>query len=206
MKTKTLIGTIVFLGYPFLLKLIPFDLVTMELSMWLLLLMILFWIYFVEKKTIASIGWKKPSYKTVLAGIGIGVLLFIVFGLSNAAIQAMGFVLNQDVAKTYADQPFGFLLLVALRAGVVEEVLYRGYAFERIFTLTKSKWLAVFIPLIMFMLAHISWGMGHLLFVFIAGGLFALIYLLKRNLLLLIIAHFTVDVIALAVLPLMLQG
>ena len=206
MKTKTLIGTIVFLGYPFLLKLIPFDLVTMELSMWLLLLMILFWIYFVEKKTIASIGWKKPSYKTVLAGIGIGVLLFIVFGLSKAAIQAMGFVLNQDVAKTYADQPFGFLLLVALRAGVVEEVLYRGYAFERIFTLTKSKWLAVFIPLIMFMLAHISWGMGHLLFVFIAGGLFALIYLLKRNLLLLIIAHFTVDVIALAVLPLMLQG
>ena len=95
---------------------------------------------------------------------------------------------------------------MALRAGVVEEVIYRGYAFERIFTLTKSKWLAVFIPLIMFMLAHISWGMGHLLFVFIAGGLFALIYLLKRNLLLLIIAHFTVDVIALAVLPLMLQG
>lgn len=206
MKAKSILGIIIFLGYPLLLKLIPFDLVTMEVTMWILLLFILFWIYFVEKETITSIGWKKPTLKTILAGMGLGVLLFVAFGLSNVAIHAMGFELNQDVAKIYADQPFGFLLLVALRAGVVEEVLYRGYAFERILTITKSKWLAIFIPLVMFMLAHVSWGIGHLLFVFIAGGLVALIYLLRRNLFMVIIAHFTVDVIALTVLPLLLKA
>ena len=96
------------------------------------------------------------------------------------------------------------LFLLVLRAAVVEEVLYRAYAFERINELTKSKWVAGFVPLIMFMLVHLSWGIGHLLFIFIAGGLLTLMYVSKRNLALNIIAHFTVDVIALLVLPMML--
>lgn len=204
MKNYGLIGILVFLGFPFILKLFPLNLLLQEVSMWLLLLFIILWIYFIEKKTIASIGWKELTGKTFFAGLGIGLILFIIFAITNIIIQVLGLDLNKDLAKMLASQPLVFLILIALRAGVVEEVLYRGYAFERIYKLTDSKLLAGFLPLIIFTLAHLAWGFGHLIFVFFAGGLFTLLYALKRNLVLLIIAHFTVDIIALIVLPMLL--
>jgi membrane protease YdiL (CAAX protease family) len=162
------------------------------------------WIYFVEQRTFASIGWKKITIKTVFAGIGLGLVAFILFGISNVVIQAIGLELNQEVGELFASQPFLVLMLISLRAAVVEEVLYRGYAFERINELTKSKWVAALVPVMIFMLMHLSWGIGHLLFVFFAGGLFMLVYISKRNLGLVMIAHFVTDVIAMLVLPLML--
>ena len=201
MNKKALIGLPVFLGFPFLLKLLPLDLMLGEVGMWLLLLCIILWIYFVEKQTIVSIGWKKITRKTIFAGLGLGLILFILFGIITTVIQLIGLELNQEMAELFASQPLPILILIALRAGVVEEVLYRGYAFERINDLTKSKFLAGLVPLIIFTLAHLTWGVGHLAFVFIAGGLFTLLYAKKRNLALVIIAHFIVDVIALVVLP-----
>ena len=200
----TLIGLLVFLGFPFLLQLLPLSYMLAELGFWLLLLVMILWIYFVEKRTITSIGWKKLTIKTVFVAIGLGLVLFIVFGFANVVIQKLGLELNQDIAKMISSKSILVLFLLVLRAAVVEEVLYRAYAFERINDLTKSKWVAGLVPLIMFMLVHLSWGIGHLLFVFIAGGLLTLMYISKRNLALNIIAHFTVDVIALAVLPMML--
>ena len=201
MKNHGLIGVLVFLGFPFILKLLPLDLMLQEISMWLLLLFIILWIYFIEKKTINSIGWKGLTNKTIFVGLGIGLVLFIVFGISNVIIQSLGFELNKYLAEMLSNQPKPILVIIALRAGVVEEVLYRGYAFERIYKLTKSKLLAGILPLIIFTLAHLAWGAGHLIFVFFAGGLFTILYAVKRNLVLVIIAHFTVDIIALIILP-----
>ena len=208
MNKKSLIGLIVFLGAPFLLRFLHIENILLrEVGMWLLLLFsIILWIYFVEKRTIASIGWKKVTAKTVFGGIGLGLVAFILFGISNVVIQAIGLELNQEMGELFASQPFLVLMLISLRAAVVEEVLYRGYAFERINELTKSKWIAALVPVIIFMLMHLSWGIGHLVFVFFAGGLFMLVYISKRNLGLVMIAHFVTDVIAMLVLPMMLEA
>jgi len=208
MNKKSLIGLIVFLGAPFLLKFLHIENILLrEVGMWLLLLFfIILWIYFVEKRTIASIGWKKVTVKTIFGGIGLGLVAFILFGISNVVIQTIGLELNQEVGELFASQTFIVLLLISLRAAVVEEVLYRGYAFERINELTKSKWIAALVPVIIFMLMHLSWGVGHLVFVFFAGGLFMLVYISKRNLGLVMIAHFVTDVIAMLVLPMMLEA
>jgi membrane protease YdiL (CAAX protease family) len=204
MNKKALIGLLVFLGFPFLLQLMPLTYMLAELGFWLLLLVMILWIYFVEKRTITSIGWKKLTRKMTFVAIGLGLVLFIVFGISTMVIQKLGLELNQEIAEMISGKSLPVLFLLVLRAAVVEEVLYRGYAIERINELTKSKWVAGLVPLIMFMLIHLTWGIGHLLFIFIAGGLLTLMYLSKRNLGLNIIAHFTVDVIALLVLPLLL--
>jgi membrane protease YdiL (CAAX protease family) len=201
---KALIGLILFLGYPFLLKLLPLDLILHEAAMWLLLVFMILWIYIVERRSIKSVGWKGLNVKTSLIATGFGLILFVIFGVITTIIQTIGLELNQETAELIAGQPAFFLILIALRAGVVEELLYRAYAYERIKALTKSKFLAGFVPLIIFTLAHLSWGVGHLLFVFIAGGLFTIMYAVKRNLALNIIAHFTVDIIALIVLPMFL--
>jgi membrane protease YdiL (CAAX protease family) len=205
MNKKSLIGLILFLGYPFLLQLLDLSIILGEVAFWLLFLFIVSWIYVVEKKTMASIGWEKLTAKTVYMGIGLGLVFFFLFGIIMTAIQALGLPLNQDVAQLMASQPFPLLLLIVLRAGVVEEVLYRAYAYERIFEITKSKWLAALIPIILFTLVHLPWGAGHLVFVFFVSTLFMLVYISKRNLGLIMIAHFTTDVLVLLVLP-MLAG
>lgn len=202
---KAIIGVLVFLGLPFLMGKLDLSFIMANVGMWwLLFALIVSWVYFVEKRNIASVGWKGCSTKTVLGGVALGLLLFVLFGVLNVAIRAIGLELNQETAALFASQPWPVLLLVVIRAAVVEEVLYRGYCFERLFELTGSKLLAGLVPLIVFTLAHLGWGVGHLLFVFLAGGLFAIIYAMKRNLALLIVAHFTVDALALMVLPLML--
>ncbi len=206
MKTVKNIGLPIFLGFPFLMKLLPRDVILGEVFMWFLFLMLIGWIYLAEKRTLTSIGWKKVTPKMVLLAIGLGLVLFVLFGLLSTGIQAVGLPLNKEVAEMFTRQPFYFLMLVALRAGVVEEVLYRGYAIERIEELTNSRLLAGFFPLIIFVLLHLSWGVGHLLFVFIVGGLFTLIYFRMRNVVFNVIAHFTVDVVVMIVLPMMVEG
>lgn len=205
---KTLIGLIVFLGTPFIFKFFHIENILLrEVGIWFLLLFSLIsWIYFVEKRTIASIGWKKITAKTVFVGIGLGLVAFILFGISNVVIQALGLELSQETGELFASQPFLVLMFIALRAAVVEEVLFRGYAFERINELIKSKWIAALVPVIIFMLLHLSWGIGHLIFVFFVGGLFMLIYISKRNLGMVMIAHFIIDFIAILILPMMLDA
>jgi len=203
---KTLIGLLIFLGFPYLLQFFNLDLMLFEAGMWVLLLLIISWIYFVEKRTLASIGLKKVTIKMIFGAVGLGLVIFILFGALTTAIQAFGLELNQEAAQLIAGQPIPVLLFIALRAAVVEEVLYRGFAFERIYDLTQSKWLAGLVPVILFTLVHLSWGVGHLAFVFIVGGIFMLVYISKRNLPMIIIAHFTTDVITLLVLPMMLES
>ena len=203
---KTLIGLLIFLGFPYLLQFFNLDLMLFEAGMWVLLLLIISWIYFVEKRTLASIGFKKVTIKMIFGAVGLGLVIFILFGALTTAIQAFGLELNQEAAQLISGQPIPVLLFIALRAAVVEEVLYRGFAFERIYDLTQSKWLAGLVPVILFTLVHLSWGVGHLAFVFIVGGIFMLVYISKRNLPMIIIAHFTTDVITLLVLPMMLES
>lgn len=202
---KTISGLLIFLGYPFLLRIFPIDLFLHEVAMWLLLPLILLWVFRLEKRKLGSIGWKKVSVYMVMAGTGLGVVLFIIFGISTTVIQSLGLELNQEMAKLISSQSVPFLILLAVRAAVVEEVLFRGYAFERVNEITNSRILAGLLPLIVFTLAHISWGAGHLVFVFIAGGLFTIIYSATRNLALVIIAHFVTDILAIVILPLLLK-
>lgn len=206
MNRKSLIGLLLFFGYPFLLKLLKLDLWHGEIAWWFLLVLMLAWIFRVEKRDLSSVGWQRMNLKSILTGIGLGLVLFIVFGIVTTVIQALGLELNQEVGQLIASQPFPLLLLIALRAGIVEELLYRSFSFERILELTGKKWLAALLPVLMFTLVHLNWGVGHLFFVFIGGMLFMSMYMAKRNLGMIIIAHFTTDVFALLVIPLMVAG
>src|SRR6185436_14994396 len=53
--------------------------------------------------------------------------------------------------------------LTTLRAGIAEEVFYRGYAIERIRALTGKNWAAALIPLTMFAAFHYRQGLPGIL-------------------------------------------
>jgi uncharacterized protein len=74
------------------------------------------------------------------------------------------------------------------------EVLFRGYAVERLEELTGNLNLAAISSCAVFAFAHVGpWGWAHLLIAGFGGGVLTALYLWRRNLWVNIIAHFIVD-------------
>ena len=90
--------------------------------------------------------------------------------------------------------PIWLQLAVALSAGFAEEVLFRGYAVERLTELTGRRWAGAAIPIIIFGAAHIPfWGLAHGLVAGMTGLWLTLLYLWRRNLWSNITAHALLD-------------
>jgi membrane protease YdiL (CAAX protease family) len=93
-----------------------------------------------------------------------------------------------------------------LRAGVAEEIFYRGFAIERLQSLTGSKLLAALVPLTIFAVSHYRQGLGGIVAVFVLGGILTAFYMRFRDLLANITAHFLGDFVLNVMLPLVSGG
>src|SRR5437016_14047024 len=72
--------------------------------------------------------------------------------------------------------------MIVLRAGVVEELFYRGYAIERLRMIGLGPFWSVTIPLVLFSLGHWSGGAANILIAFAAGIILTGFYLLRSDL------------------------
>ena len=89
------------------------------------------------------------------------------------------------------------LLFTAITAGIVEEIIFRGYILIRLLVLTKSKFLSVFSSTFLFLLMHLSYGNFISVITSTIFGILSSIYYLKfSNIKLLIFAHIIWDMIA----------
>ena len=86
-------------------------------------------------------------------------------------------------------------ILTVMRAGIAEEVLYRGFAIERLQVLTGNKWIAAGVPLVLFALLHYRQGLAGIFIAFLLGAILTAFYLWKRDLLANIFGHFLTDFI-----------
>ena len=86
-------------------------------------------------------------------------------------------------------------ILMVMRAGIAEEVLYRGFAIERLQVLTGNKWIAAGVPLVLFALFHYRQGLAGIFIAFLLGAILTAFYLWKRDLLANIFGHFLTDFI-----------
>ena len=93
--------------------------------------------------------------------------------------------------------------LVVTRAGIAEEVFYRGYAIERIKALTGSTAIAAFVPLILFAAFHYTQGVAGVIVALCVGAVATAFFLWRRNLAVLIVAHFLTDFIPNVAFPMM---
>lgn len=91
---------------------------------------------------------------------------------------------------------FVYGIFSLITAGVAEEIIYRGYATERLMKLKNSYWIAFLLPLAAFVLMHYRKGLDHLLIVLIVGSLMQYYYLKFRNLTINIIGHLFIDLMA----------
>lgn len=169
-----------------------------EAIWWAYLAAMLLYVRRIERRPLASIGFRPPGAANlalgVLAGVAVLAMLGAMYFLVLPALH-----LDDSVAATanggaLMATPFWWRLVSTVRAAVAEEVLFRGYAMERIEELTGSRTVATVLSLAVFTLDHVSsWGWSHELVVAVGGLAFSLLYLWRRNLWVNIIAHFIVD-------------
>ena len=145
---------------------------------------------------IRKIAWKQTAIWTIITGLFCFVGLFVCL----AIIQAVGW----EYGKTKSHVKLSMLTttLVMLRAGIAEEVFFRGYIYERLRFLFKNKWVAVALTVIPFALLHYTQGLPGIFIALVLGGILTLMYLWKRNLKANMIAHFFIDFIPNVLIPL----
>jgi len=155
-----------------------------------------------ERLPLSSVGIRSEGFGRSLAwGFGLAVVAFILLAGILVSYSAMGIHYGEGTAISRA---LPVTLLAVTRAGISEEVLYRGFALERIQTMTGSKWIAAGITLVLFAAFHFRQGWAGVFIAFAVGALFTAFYLWKRNLVANMFGHFLVDFVPNVLLPLIL--
>ena len=104
--------------------------------------------------------------------------------------------------RSLAALPSWYLALTIVIVAGGEEWLYRAYAVERLITLTGSGMAAACLSLLAFGLAHLPlWGIGASLTTLVSGALFTALYLWRRDISFLILAHVATDLYGLVLTP-----
>ena len=143
----------------------------------------------------SAIGLRPPTW----GGIAAGLLLtaFFRFAFAPAAYRLLawsGLGGFEAGLGRLATLPLWTLVLAVLVGGAAEEILYRGYAIERLAAVTGSLWLGATLSVLVFALAHLPlWGRGPALTTLFSGAVFALVYLWRRDLTANIVAHVLTD-------------
>ena len=166
---------------------------------WLTFAAIVAWVILLEQRDLASIGVRALRWWTLPLGLVAGA---VILGVSGGLISLLHFSSDTRYAGYLMSQSWPVRLLLVVTAGVFEETAYRGYALERLTPMFGSKWLAAGVTVLCFAFAHIpAVGLAHVLPVLVISIPITLLYLWRRDLVLNMIAHATVDAISLLVVP-----
>jgi membrane protease YdiL (CAAX protease family) len=160
---------------------------------WVSALALIFIIRRGEHLPMRSIGlgtarwWKSIFWGLVIAmvsAVAVGGLAYLTgygHGPGSAAFEKL---------------PLWLITAIVFRAGVVEELFYRGYALERLQMIGLGRFWSVAIPLVIFSLGHWSGGAANILIAFAAGLILTGFYLWRRDLVANMIGHGLIDFVA----------
>ena len=153
-----------------------------------------------EGLPLSSIGIGPAGLLRSLAW-GLACLVLVVAGLAACLGLFAALGVHYGEGGSVSVSLWATALTVA-RAGVAEEVFYRGYAIERLEALTGKTWIAALISLTCFAAFHYRQGWAGILIALVLGAILTGFYLWKRNLVANIVAHFAIDFIPNVLLPL----
>lgn len=166
-----------------------------ESLIWLCVIALIIIIRRGERLPFSSIGiGTSPWWKSILWGIGTALICGGV-GFAIARATGYGHTDNPTVAA-FSQLPIWLVVLIVIRAGVAEELFFRGYAIERLQMLGCGQVAAVVIPLGIFGVGHWTGGAANILIALALGLVLSLFYVWRRDLAANMIGHFLVDFVA----------
>jgi len=143
-----------------------------------------------ERLPFSSIGLGTSRWwKSILLGLVIAVVSGVVGGVL-AALSGYG---HGPGSAAFEKLPLWLITLIVLRAGVVEELFYRGYAIERLQAVGLKPVWAAGIPLIIFAVGHWTGGVANIVIALALGAILTGFYLWRRDLVANMIGHGLVD-------------
>ena len=173
-----------------------------ELIWWTMLALLLLYVRWGERRPLTSVGFRKPGLRDILISIATGILIFAgLVGIYFVILPALHFQEDAHVTQLMnlmLAKPRWWRFTLIMRGAIAEEVLFRGYAIERLHELTGSLKIAATLSCTVFALEHLGvWSWGHVIIAGFAGAMLSLLYIWRRNLWANSIAHFIPDAIGL---------
>jgi uncharacterized protein len=163
-----------------------------ESLIWMCVVALLIVIRFGEGETLRSVGIGRS---TIAKSLGWGAILTVVCFLIAGILVALTHYNGGESGQAMSRLPLWLIIALVFRAGVVEELFYRGYAIERLEALGLKRIWAAFIPLLIFGVAHWTGGWANIVIALALGAVLTLFYMWRRDLVANMIAHFMVDFI-----------
>jgi membrane protease YdiL (CAAX protease family) len=159
-----------------------------------------------ELLPLSSIGLRVSMLRSsLLRGLWLGVIVLAATVGLYLLLRGVGIHLGEDHGTVFRASLF-VVTVSMLRAGIAEEIFYRGFAIERLQSLTGSKLFAGLMPLTIFAVSHYRQGLGGIIAAFVLGGILTAAYMKFRDLMANITAHFLADFALNVVLPLVTGG
>jgi membrane protease YdiL (CAAX protease family) len=170
-----------------------------EIFFWSITIAVLLVLRYGEGLKFSDIGWKRPRWTTLLWGVVGFVVIYAAQPLGVMLLRSVGGAAPTGVIAKLVGVPIWLIGLTVLRAGVCEEILFRGYGIERLTALTGSRTIGILIPALVFMMGHMeAYGIKYLMFLIPVTTILTALYVWRRDLWANILAHFLVDAVGLA--------
>ncbi len=157
-----------------------------------------FWIVkFIEKENLASLGITKKNLKLALFwGLGLG----IVFALEGFLTNIVKYRQLGEANFTATGPVFFNLFILSFVTAVSEEVVFRGYIFNRFLMLWRNEWKANIISSLLFVIVHLPIGiftlgysssvmLVYLFLIFVYGFGAAFVFARTKNIVAPILLH-----------------
>ncbi|ELY93391.1 hypothetical protein C483_05478 [Natrialba hulunbeirensis JCM 10989] len=208
--TRLTLGAIALALFGLLLT-IPFEAVTgwslsgvdVAVYKWLLAAGLCLFVVGIEKRSLSSIGFRRPDRWDLAITVGLWLAIMLSVGVMQSLLAQFGLLETANGSGTPPDgSELYWSLFIAATAGVTEEVLYRGYALERLESITASTWVAGIVTATVFVLIHVGDGIVGMLVFVPAAILLTVAYVWRRTLFVVVGAHVAVNTVPLVLLAL----
>jgi hypothetical protein len=173
-----------------------------RIMIWAVLALLYLYATRVEKQPF--LPWPDKKYKPLFYAGSTFILLVIIFIAAGIIkVILLGFIHEQISHKLLEYAGFfkhniPLLIFTALTAGVTEELIFRGYMQPRLEKAFNSPVIAVIITAFLFGVLHSPYGtLIQFLNPLFIGALFSVFYWKYRNIKILILCHFLVDILSL---------
>jgi membrane protease YdiL (CAAX protease family) len=149
------------------------------------------------------LGFARVAWSSLTIGLALALFFIVVFGpLAYWAVAQLNMGTFDEGLSNLAKLPAWYLVLTIVIVATAEELLYRAYAIESLSAITGSDAIAGALSLSAFVAAHVPlWGWGPALTTLVSGAVATCVYIWRRDIVALIIAHVATDLYGIVISP-----